>query len=434
MLGAVAIVVTTSLAGANPLFGVMSIVVVISTLLVLRPGVFIALTGLTIPVAPIAILPFGDFVIPMCDILAIAAIASLFAVRHKESMKPWASARKTGILRPVVPGILLALPYSIVAAVNTAVTYPGDAQSFAVILQRAEIVLVWLVFGAIVWRSGRIRTFLIAFVSATVLLSAFWMATPGEGDVYGLQKNSSGGYIASAILVVMLARVPNRLRIPLLIILTGGLVSTGSRGSMLGLVAALAVMMFVGRDRKKFVIPFLIAATAGVAAALVLPADMLARLFSANAAGQFNTDIRGLFIQDALTQWAWSPWTGVGVGNYQQRTEGLLQVKTFDPHNAYVLALTEGGYFLLAAFVLLIAGTLVWLLTKPKSGLVILAIGVQVSTLAHAYVDVYWVRGTPVMGWFLIGAAAAWAYGEKWAHSEGTDSLAPSKLGVRSIL
>jgi hypothetical protein len=31
------------------------------------------------------------------------------------------------------------------------------------------------------------------------------------------------------------------------------------------------------------------------------------------------------------------------------------------------------------------------------------AAGILIATVAHGLVDVYWVRGTPVLGWLLVG-------------------------------
>jgi hypothetical protein len=33
------------------------------------------------------------------------------------------------------------------------------------------------------------------------------------------------------------------------------------------------------------------------------------------------------------------------------------------------------------------------------------AAGVLIATVAHGLVDVYWVRGTPILGWLLVGMA-----------------------------
>jgi hypothetical protein len=39
------------------------------------------------------------------------------------------------------------------------------------------------------------------------------------------------------------------------------------------------------------------------------------------------------------------------------------------------------------------------------------AAAVLLATVAHGLVDVYWVRGTPVLGWLLVGMAfgCAWS-------------------------
>jgi hypothetical protein len=33
------------------------------------------------------------------------------------------------------------------------------------------------------------------------------------------------------------------------------------------------------------------------------------------------------------------------------------------------------------------------------------AAGVLIATAAHGLVDIYWVRGTPILGWLLVGMA-----------------------------
>ncbi|NKZ93669.1 hypothetical protein GS966_28365 [Rhodococcus hoagii] len=143
----------------------------------------------------------------------------------------------------------------------------------------------------------------------------------------------------------------------------------------------------------------------------------------------YNSRIREVFVDDAMYQFHQAPWSGVGVGNYEQITASLSRVDTHDPHNVFVLALVEGGYPLGVAFALLCVGTLIWLLRRRKTTLVALALVVQISTLAHAYVDVYWVRGTPVVGWMLIGAAAASTYSWQRSRRDGGGASATVRTG-----
>ena len=35
----------------------------------------------------------------------------------------------------------------------------------------------------------------------------------------------------------------------------------------------------------------------------------------------------------------------------------------------------------------------------------VVAAAVLLATVAHGMVDIYWVRGTPVLGWLLVGMA-----------------------------
>ncbi len=58
---------------------------------------------------------------------------------------------------------------------------------------------------------------------------------------------------------------------------------------------------------------------------------------------------------------------------------------------------------LLAGFVLIIAGSSLALVGARRIDLAPAAAGVLLATAAHGFVDVYWVRGTPVLSWLLVG-------------------------------
>jgi ABC-type amino acid transport system permease subunit len=60
--------------------------------------------------------------------------------------------------------------------------------------------------------------------------------------------------------------------------------------------------------------------------------------------------------------------------------------------------------------VILIIGTSLALLRLRHTDLAPAAVGLLVATAAHGLVDVYWVRGTPVLSWLLVGMASACAY------------------------
>jgi membrane-bound metal-dependent hydrolase YbcI (DUF457 family) len=67
------------------------------------------------------------------------------------------------------------------------------------------------------------------------------------------------------------------------------------------------------------------------------------------------------------------------------------------------LEAAEGGYVFAASFVLLIAGTAFALWRLRRFELAPVAAAVLLATVAHGLVDVYWVRGTPVLGFLLVG-------------------------------
>src|SRR5207302_468974 len=80
--------------------------------------------------------------------------------------------------------------------------------------------------------------------------------------------------------------------------------------------------------------------------------------------------------------------------------------RTTDPHNVVLKVTAEEGYPGVVMFVLMVLGTAWLLLRRLKvTSWAALAIIVQVAAMAHALVDVYWVRNTPVLGWLLLGAA-----------------------------
>lgn len=387
-----------------------------------RVRLWVALAGAAIPFSGSIGLRGGGVFVAACDVLAVLALASFLLIRKNRQDLPdgEVSALRYFLLRPVKPGLILLGLYVVTAAFNAYLANPMTS-TWVTIAQRTELIAVWLLLGACAYASKAVPLVLGGFVASATLQAAVWITTPGVKGVLGAQKNPSGGFIAVAILIVLLASIPNRYRLPLLVVLTGGLIATGSRGSIIGLVAALAVLLLFARQWGRVILPLTAIIAAGYGALQFLPDAVTDRLFSENSSGIYNAQIRDVFLDDAMYQFSLAPWSGVGVGNYQQVTAALARVETRDPHNVFALALVEGGYPLAVAFALLVIGTLVWLIRRPKTPLVVLALVVQISTLVHAYVDVYWVRGTPVAGWMLIGAAAASTY--QWSRSRGENEL-----------
>jgi O-antigen ligase len=146
--------------------------------------------------------------------------------------------------------------------------------------------------------------------------------------------------------------------------------------------------------------------TAGLAIYQFLPGDVTAHFAdlsgSGTSASAYNINIRYQYDHDAESLIAAHPWTGVGVGNYMAG-QAALGTQTTDPHNVVLLEAAEGGYLFAASFLLLIGGTALVLWRLRRVELASAAAAVMLATFAHGMVDVYWVRGLPVLGFLLVG-------------------------------
>lgn len=399
MVRYILLMVTAALAGlivaANPFYGlVLGLAGIVIVAILAWPTALVALSGLTLPFSGALVVRTPAFNLPAADIFAALGLVGLSIA---SSRRPDASSQRA--TRTLVLGGILYFSTALILAPLV----HASSHSYLTTLQRIEIVGLWSVAGIVLARQGHLARFLTGYVVSCLVLSAIWIAHPGLGSVLGMQKNPSGGMIASAVLVVLLWRGQATIRISLLVVLLAGLISTGSRGSLIGLAAGIVVMLGFTRHWRHTLLPVISLSLPAWAIFNALPTDLQERITSQSAAGRYNEDIRGVFVHDALEQVAGRP-LGIGVGMYRPRSIALQNIDTPDPHNVYVLAYTEGGTILFVAFLVLIVIPLLRLRTSSSS-VVILAVAVQLAILAHSYVDVYWVRGTPALGWMLLGAA-----------------------------
>lgn len=394
-------------------------VAALATLPLWRLYVVIAAVSLPFSATLAAATPVG--LIPLCDVAAVLAMAS-YCLRFMQVPGKSKTVEPGGVASSSLSVLVFAVPYFALTLLSVLIA----AGSLPAAIQRTELVVVWVAFGALLYRLEAVTLFLRWFVGTCMVLSLAWIATPGVGGVLGIQKNPSGGFISAALIILVLSPTPNRYRLPGILVLCGGLLSTGSRGSLLGLAVAVALLLLFTKQWRRIFAPLVFAVMGGLAAFAALPESVTRRILSQDSEGAYNIDIRGAFVADALAKFEEVPWIGIGVGNYIQSDPALLSVRTRDPHNVYALSLAEGGYPLLAAFLLMVGGSLLWLMTKQKTWLVALAIAIQVSTLVHAFVDVYWVRGTPSVGWLAMGAAAAYLYTHRRA-TQSKDLPGPPK-------
>lgn len=274
--------------------------------------------------------------------------------------------------------------------------------------QRLELFALPLLVGAFIALRREHMIVLRGYVFATTLLAVAWPVLNSTGALGSqFDKNPVGQMIVGAILLLLAVRGLRRLLwcMPLLLI---GLGLTASRGAILGLVVGIGVISLAyGSGGRRILIArtFAIVVTAGIVY-LFLPASITSRITNYSAGFTSRSSIalyyRQIYARDAEQLIAAHPWTGVGVGNYLAGTASNLTLVS-DPHDVILLEAAEGGYIFAASFILLVVGAAFVLFRLRRVELAAAAGGVLIATVAHGMVDVYWVRGTPVLGWLLVG-------------------------------
>jgi O-antigen ligase len=238
------------------------------------------------------------------------------------------------------------------------------------------------------------------------VLSATVLGVVWQYDDLGLQKNPVGQFIANAALIVVGVPALRRL-LPCLLVLTPTLLLTESRGAIVAAALGLATLILLQSSRSHALITRGVPVVAiAVAAFALVPSSVQERVTTLSSAGNspaaYSISLREQQADDARELIAEHPWTGVGIGNYLTG-DSSLGTQTDDPHQVLLLQAAEGGYVLAASFVVLIAGTLLVLGRVRRIETAPAAAAVLVATVAHGLVDVFWVRGTPVLTWLLIG-------------------------------
>lgn len=373
-----------------------------AALLATRPA-FAAILGVgLIPLAPEAVPDFPIKVSVPDVLLLVAVLGGLLVVRREQWRR----------LKPLVPFVIA---YAAVLLVVLAVT-PGAA-AFVNATQRMQILLVPLVVGGVLLGRQNLQRALTLYVVTATVLAAAWSADLIP-DAVSFQKNPVGQFIAGALLVIT-AQPGQRWRLLLVPPLAWGLFQTESRGAILALLVGLVVLFLArpGADRLRsaaVLVPiFLVLGVVYTS----LPDDVQSRTttFTVQDDGtrteaEYTIRIREAYRDDALEIIRANPYTGVGIGNYVAgvATDGTL---SRDPHNVLLLEAAEGGLPLAAGFMVLIGGSLVVVWRRRRdTPLAPLALAVQASIVSHGLVDVYWVRGTPLLGWVLVGAVLADAH------------------------
>jgi hypothetical protein len=332
------------------------------------------------------------------DVMLVLVTAGLLA-------EAVASGRRLGVLGALRPVRFAFVQYAWLIVILLAL-HPGLGSAVKSV-QRLELFVLPLLVGAYIALRRDHMLVLRAYVLSTTVLAVIWPALNSAGIAGQLGKNALGQLLACAIL--LLVAVPGlRRMLPCLPVLIVGLALTVSRGSVLGVVVGVAVLSFIvgGRSRRMLIARTVMIVATGLVIYQWLPSDIAARLTSfsgaAGTAGAYNIDVRFTYAHDAERLIAAHPWTGVGVGNYLAGDPANL-TQTTDPHDVILLEAAEGGYVFAASFALLIAAAVLGLWRMREAELAPAAMAILLATVAHGLVDVFWVRGLPVLGFLLVG-------------------------------
>ena len=405
-IGAVAAAIVGLLLGAHVLYALLVPAALSAVWLAVRPRPAAVALGASIPAVQAIASGQLSLHVGVADLLLVLL---LFAAAGAAVLE-----RDGTVFRALRPVRFPVLQYCLfVLLLLVAHGFAGLTQT----LQRYELIAFPLVAGGYLAFRGMHFALLKAYVvAATVLAIVF------PFDSLGLDKNPAGQFVAGAILLLVGLPRLGRFRI-LLPLLVYGLFASQSRGSMLACVVGIAVLLglrFLHSPRQAITTGVVIVAIA-VAAFELMPSSAQAFITTyqtqvtntnyqtetANIHAAWNIRYRQHYWHDALSIIRAHPWLGVGVGSYADADLSLQPppgaFSAADPHDVLLLQAAEGGWAFAGSFVVLILGTAIALLRLRRVELAPVALAVVLATVTHGLLDVYWVRGTPVLGWLLVG-------------------------------
>jgi hypothetical protein len=356
-----------------------------------RPTPALALLGVSIPFVYSLTGGRGGVNLAASDLLLLFVAAGMaFDAALTGSLPAWRALRP--VARPVTQYGFLMLVVLVFHLSVSGVAKTG---------QRFELFLLPMLVGAFAALTERHVALLKAYVVGATALAVLWPFAHGLG-----QKNPTGQMIANAILLLIGYRPLRRYALCVLG-LVPGLVFTGSRGAILALVVGLIVILAFQRSRSGAMLGRVaVVLVLSFAVYSTLPVSLQTRLTTltpgVGSPGAYSLYVRSQYARDAEQIIKAHPWVGIGVGNYLAGNS-LNGTQAQDPHDVLLLQAAEGGYLLAASFVVLIALVVLALKRMREVDVAAAAAGVMVATVAHGLVDVYWVRGTPMLSWLLVG-------------------------------
>jgi hypothetical protein len=364
--------------------------------LLARPLVPLVLLGVALPwVQSLVGGSGGGYNVAASDLLLVAIGAGILFERSVGVSTPIGKA-----LRPVAAPVILYSSFMLLLLAF----HPIDVGHIAKTGQRFELFLLPLVVGTFAALRQRHLVVLKAYVIASTVLAAAWPLDHNLG-----QKNPVGQFIGNAILLFVALPALRRF-LPCLLILVPGLLITQSRGAILATAVGVVVILFLRGFGLRVVLTRAIPlALVAAVAFFLLPSAYQSRVTTLspgrNTSGQYSIYLRQEFAVDAKRIIRAHPLTGVGVGEYLAADSAITSSPVQDPHQVLYLQAAEGGYGFALSFILLIGGLALALRRMRNLDIAAAAAGVVIATAVHGLVDVYWVRGTPVLSYLLVGMA-----------------------------
>lgn len=399
-VGAVAAAVVGLLVAKDPFYALLPLTAFVAVWLAVRPRPAGILLGASIPaVATVASGHIGLH-IGVGDVLLLLVFAAALGAAVLER-----DGATFAALGPVAKPVVQYCVFVVVLLF----AHPGSSGVLQTI-QRYELIAFPLVAGSYLVLRGAHVGVLKAYLAAATLIALVFPFDP-----LGLQKNPAGQFVANAILLVI--GVPRlgryRILVPLLVY---GLFATQSRGALVACAVGVFVLLALRwlHSPRQALATGLAVATIAVLAFQLMPPQAQAFVTSYGSQGDthaaWNIRFRQAYQRDALTIIRAHPWFGIGVGSYAAVVAQDNLTPTDDPHDVVLLQAAEGGWGFAVSFLVLIAGTALALIRLRRIELAPAAVAVLLATVAHGLVDIYWVRGTPVLSWLLTGMVCALAW------------------------
>lgn len=262
-----------------------------------------------------------------------------------------------------------------------------------------------LILGWVVGRRDRARVALLAFLVGSAVLSAWAFAYSAAHHLraanlpLGYQKNVIGDLVAFAVLVAAInpaiLRLARRSRTFFIAAGLLGILGSGSRQAMVGLVVAMLVVLHrQGGLRRHLKVILLLAIPALVYVGLRVEAQIV-------STNRFNSYHQRLsWYHDCLVLLHQSPWLGEGLRWWYTGRFNFA----FQPPNAELEMLTSVGWLGTLAFAVLVLGALVRL-RRLEWSYGTLAFAALLMRVVQGQFDVFWVAGQTAIPWMLVGIA-----------------------------